>query len=224
MNPQHDQTCNTALDVGIDLQNQKRTLTPEYDQALTEAENQFKALSKTVSLFVGEHVAPDMIGFQCVIDDAEKMVKSARQLYLLTQKDKLPDPLKSAQSPTAPKANHSFKINPPRRMSMDDIIKQQNQERGLTPLPLEPELLLKRVKDGGFSGQFLADAFSSAYRTDTPFPHSLGGLIKLDAEGFRLFHQILHIRHISGWNDDELYRIEQIITAIMHDQQAEECN
>jgi hypothetical protein len=108
----------------------------------------------------------------------------------------------------------SFQITPPRRVSLDDIIKQQNQERGLEPLPLEPELLLKRVADGGHSGQFLADAFTSAYRRE-PFNHSLGDLIKLDAEGFRLFHQILHIRSISGWSDDPLYQIEQQIKAIL---------
>jgi len=84
----------------------------------------------------------------------------------------------------------------------------------LAPLPLEQDLLLKRVADGGHSGQFLADAFISAYRTGEPFSHSLGELIKLDAEGFRLFHQIIHIRHISGWNDDTLYQIEQQIKAI----------
>jgi hypothetical protein len=109
----------------------------------------------------------------------------------------------------------SFEIKPPRRMSIDDLINQQNQERGLEPLALEPELLLKRVADGGHSGQFLADAFISAYRTDTPFLHSLGELIKLDTEGFRLFHQILHIRHISGWKDDSLYQIEQQIKTIL---------
>lgn len=108
----------------------------------------------------------------------------------------------------------NFQMNPPRRVSLADLIEQQNQERGLKPLPLEPELLLKRVADGGHSGQFLADAFLSAYRTDLPFPHSLGELIKLDTEGFRLFHEILHIRHISGWSDDTLYDIEQRIKAI----------
>ncbi|POZ51678.1 hypothetical protein [Methylovulum psychrotolerans] len=87
-------------------------------------------------------------------------------------------------------------------------------QRGLEPLPLEPELLLKRIAQGGHSGQFLADAFLSAYRTDTPFLHSLSELGKLDAEGFRLFHQILHIRHVSGWSDDGLYQIGQQIKAI----------
>jgi len=116
---------------------------------------------------------------------------------------------------TTPESTTGFNFNPSRRMSMDDIIQQQDQERGLTPLPLESDLLLKRVADGGYSGQFLADAFISAYRTDTQFPHSLGGLIKLDAEGFRLFHQILHIRLIPGWNDDRLYQIEQQVNAIV---------
>ncbi len=111
----------------------------------------------------------------------------------------------------------NFQMNPPRRLSLAELIDKQNQERGLKPLPLEPELLLKRVADGGYSGQFLADAFISAYRTDQPFPHSLGGLIKLDTEGFRLFHEILHIRHISGWSDDALYQIEQQIKAILKD-------
>jgi hypothetical protein len=54
----------------------------------------------------------------------------------------------------------------------------------------------------------------SAYRTQKPFIHSLGELIKLDTEAFRLFHEILHIRHIRGWNDDNLYQIEQQIIAI----------
>ncbi|MDD5461850.1 MAG: hypothetical protein PHG00_09485 [Methylococcales bacterium] len=109
----------------------------------------------------------------------------------------------------------SFQINQPRRRSLTEIIEQQNQDRGLEPLKLEPELLLKRVADGGHSGQFLADAFLSAYRTGKPFPHSLGELIKLDAEGFRLFHEILHIRFIPGWSDDVLYEIEQQVIHLL---------
>ena len=111
----------------------------------------------------------------------------------------------------------NFQINTPRRISLEDLIRQQNQERGLEPLPLESELLLKRISEGGHSGQFLADAFLSAYRTDKPLQHSLGELIKLDTEGFRLFHQVLHIRHISGWSDDKLYQIEQQIKAILNE-------
>jgi len=48
------------------------------------------------------------------------------------------------------------------------------------------------VKDGGHSGEFLAEAFISSYRK-TPFDHGLGEIIKLDTEAIRLFHQILHI-------------------------------
>lgn len=121
----------------------------------------------------------------------------------------------STDDPATPQATSGFKINPPRSLSIDDILKRQNQERGLEPMPLEPELLLKRIADGGHSGQFLADAFISAYRTTQPFPHSLGKLITLDTEAFRLFHEILHIRHIRGWHDEDLYQIEQQIQAIL---------
>lgn len=107
----------------------------------------------------------------------------------------------------------SFRIAQPRKRSLKDILNEQAQERGIEPLPLEPELLLDRIAQGGFSGQFLADAFISAYR-GAAFPHSLGGLARLDAEGFRIFHEILHMRHVSGWSDDSLYQIEQQIKAI----------
>jgi len=82
-------------------------------------------------------------------------------------------------------------------------------------LPLESELLLKRIKSGGNSGQFLADAFISVYR-NKPFAHSLGELRKLDEEGFKIFHQILHIRHVKNWNDENLYQIEQKIKKIIN--------
>jgi hypothetical protein len=85
----------------------------------------------------------------------------------------------------------------------------------IEPLTLDADLLLARITQGGHSGQFLADAFISAYRTNQPFQHSLGELARLDAEGFRIFHEILHIRHIPGWSDEALYEIEQQIKSIM---------
>jgi hypothetical protein len=100
-------------------------------------------------------------------------------------------------------------------ISLDDLMARQDQERGIKPLPLEPELLLDRIARGGHSGQFLADAFLSTYRTDKPFLHSLGELTRLDAEGFRLFHEILHMRHVPGWSDDALYHIELKIKDIV---------
>ena len=124
---------------------------------------------------------------------------------------------KSAQNLEQAPAQAPTQTQAPKSRPLADIIKEQNQQRGLEPLVLESDLLLKRITDGGHSGQFLADAFISAYRTKTPFQHSLGELIKLDAEGFRLFHQVLHIRHVQGWNDDRLYQIEQQINAIVGD-------
>lgn len=109
---------------------------------------------------------------------------------------------------------NGYNLKQRQQITLNDMLARQQRERGLEPMPLEPDLLLKRIKDGGHSGQYLADAFISAYRTRVPFPHSLGELIKLDAEAFRLFHEILHIRHVRDWNDDDLYRMEQRINAI----------
>ncbi len=109
----------------------------------------------------------------------------------------------------------NLQIDSPKKINLDDILARQENERGFQLLPLESELLLKRVKDGGYSGQFLADAFISYYRNDHPFPHSLGKIMRLDPEGFRLFHQILHIRLIPGWNDQVLYEIERDIKAVL---------
>lgn len=108
----------------------------------------------------------------------------------------------------------AFDLSPPPKITLSEIITKQNQERGLQPLAIEPDLLLERVKQGGRSGQFLANAFISAYR-GSPFPHSLKELIKLDHQGFRLFHGILHMRHVPGWDDDALYEIEQKIISIL---------
>jgi|GEM_PF-3036295 len=90
---------------------------------------------------------------------------------------------------------------------LERMIERQTKERGLTPMPLEPEILLKRVRDGGWSGEYLGEALLSAYWTDRPFNFSLGKIHRLDAEGFRLFHQILHIRLIPGWSDDALWAL-----------------
>jgi hypothetical protein len=95
-----------------------------------------------------------------------------------------------------------------------EIIKEQEQQRGFTPLALETDLLLKRIKDGGHSGYFLAKAFLSMYRSTEIFNCSLCNFNKLDAEGMRLFHQILHVRLIKGWRDDDLYELEQKIKAL----------
>ncbi|OAI12604.1 hypothetical protein A1359_13790 [Methylomonas lenta] len=105
--------------------------------------------------------------------------------------------------------------NRPKTMTFGGYMKRQADEMGLQPIPLEADLLIQRIRAGGHSGQFLADAFLSAYRKNHPFKHALFELINLDAEGFRLFHQILHIRHVPGWDDDELYRVEQAIVSIV---------
>ncbi|QPK65163.1 hypothetical protein IVG45_09620 [Methylomonas sp. LL1] len=103
----------------------------------------------------------------------------------------------------------------PKTWTLAGYMKRQAEELGLQPMPLEADLLIKRVSQPGESGRFLADALLSAYRKNVPFRHSLFELINLDAEAFRLFHQVLHIRHVPGWDDNALYAIEQQIKAIL---------
>ncbi len=96
---------------------------------------------------------------------------------------------------------------------LTDLIDTHEREMGLKPMALETQLLLERVEAGGHSGEFLADAFISAYR-GTAFNRGLNELNSLDAEGFRLFHQILHMKRIKGWSDHALFQIEQQIRLI----------
>ena len=76
----------------------------------------------------------------------------------------------------------------------------------LIPQKFNDELLIKRVKQGGDSGEYLAQAFISAYCM-TEFKGSLGRIIYLDIEGLALFIDILHIRKIKGWSDSEYHAI-----------------
>lgn len=105
--------------------------------------------------------------------------------------------------------------NRPKAMTFGGFFKRQAEEFGLKPMPLEVDLLISRIRQGGHSGDFLANAFLSAYRKNHPFNHALFELINLDAEAFRLFHQILHIRHVPGWDDNALFAIEKQIQAIL---------
>ena len=112
-------------------------------------------------------------------------------------------------------ANDSVVTDAPKKISLDEMLARQDLDRGFTPLPLETDLLLKRVNDGGYSGEYLASAFISSYRTDEPFNLPLGKILKLDAEAQRLFFEILCVRMIPGWSDQELYEIEQQIKTIV---------
>jgi len=98
---------------------------------------------------------------------------------------------------------------------LQDLLDQQELDRGLTPLPLEKDALLRRVRALDWSGRFLGQAFLSTYYVGKQFDLSLGEIINLDAEGFRLFHTVLHMRHTPGWQDDALNDIAQEIKHIL---------
>jgi len=103
-----------------------------------------------------------------------------------------------------------------RKLSLSEVLAMQAAERGIVPMPLDADLLIRRIEQGGHSGKFLADAFLCSYRP-LWFKHSLYEINKLDAEAFRLFHQCLHIRHTPNWSDAALYEIEQRIRAAMQE-------
>lgn len=102
-----------------------------------------------------------------------------------------------------------------RYIPIQEILAQQEQERGLKPLVLEKAALLRRVRAGDWSGRYLGQAFLSAYQIGQSFEQGLGDLINLDAEGFRLFHEILHIRHVRGWRDDVYFDLAKEIKALL---------
>lgn len=91
-------------------------------------------------------------------------------------------------------------------LSLDQLIAKKTQDMGFPIMPLESELLLSRVEKGDWSGNFLAKAFLSAFDV-IPFELSLGTSVKLVAQGLRLFHQIIHIRQVENWSEEEYNEI-----------------
>lgn len=100
-------------------------------------------------------------------------------------------------------------------VSIDDILYEQSKERGFEPMALEMALFVKRVEQGGYSGLFLGKAFLSSYYRDEVFDEPLSGFMKLDAEGQRLFHEVMHIKLITGWSDAEYFDLAEKIQSIL---------
>ncbi len=103
-----------------------------------------------------------------------------------------------------------------------DLAKLRQLLRLPLAMPLDRDLLLKRIKAGGFTSRYLGDAFMSAYQR-TPFGHSLGVITEFDNESYRLFFQVLMIRSVLKWNDADLSDLDSDIRIIMANlsQQAE---
>ncbi len=40
-------------------------------------------------------------------------------------------------------------------LRLEELIARETEERGIMPIALEPETLLRRVRDGGWSGEYL---------------------------------------------------------------------
>lgn len=80
-----------------------KTTNAEYTHALTEAQTRLAALTTSFALFIDEDYEPDILGYQCVIDDADRLAGTVRQLYHLAKNAKAaqqPGPSQSAQNQT----------------------------------------------------------------------------------------------------------------------------
>lgn len=78
-----------------------KTSNTEYTHALTEAQTRLKALTTSFALFIDEDYEPDILGYQCVIDDADRLAGTVRHLYHLAKNAKAaqqPEPTQAAQS------------------------------------------------------------------------------------------------------------------------------
>jgi hypothetical protein len=74
-------------------------LNAEYRHNITEAQTRLEALTTAFAMFIGEHIEPDILGLQCVIDDTDRLAGTVRQLYQLTKNGKAaqqPEPTQSA--------------------------------------------------------------------------------------------------------------------------------
>lgn len=191
----------------------------EQHDLITAIRAKFASLARVYDMVCHEAERNKLSGaaLVCLGCDAEELAQLTLQL-----RQKLREAL-TAEAPAAkPKRPATMYFGQdaggaedrPKATTFGGFFKRQAEELGLQPMPLEADLLISRVSQPGESGRFLADAFLSAYRKGVPFKHALFELVNLDAEGFRLFHQILHIRHVPGWDDDALYVIEQKIIEI----------
>lgn len=67
---------------------------------------------------------------------------------------------------------------------------------------------------GGSGSEFIAAAFVSWYRPGDSRKRSKVNLYnysRLDAQRRRLFFHMLQLRDMPGWDDEELFRVEQVI-------------
>lgn len=101
-----------------------KTTIAEYTHTLTEAQTRLEALTTTFAMFIDEHKDPDILGLQCVIDDADRLAGTVRQLYQLTKNGKAaqqPEPTRPAENKTD-QANDPRSFDPAAEQLHTDII------------------------------------------------------------------------------------------------------
>ena len=154
------QSLTKALDNAFQATRQMYELLKSYRLSLSET----KQLDDTFQAFQSAHIRltvlknpPSAKVLTAMVEVAQNLLEAARNLQLSKTESDLSQAFKTIRTP------------------YDNLVDKWNHERGLKPLELEHQLLLKRISEGGHSGEFLSDAFFSAYhRFDVPFDHCLG--------------------------------------------------
>lgn len=82
------------------------------------------------------------------------------------------------------------------------------------------EQIRQRLVEGGGSATWLAQAVISYYRANTPGPNLMEFTTRLDPEAQSLFIQLLQIRSMPGWSDDDLAGLAKDCERFINDKKA----
>lgn len=80
--------------------------------------------------------------------------------------------------------------------------------------------LKEAVSKRGSAGLWLGEAYVSWYRGGDALRIDLKGFESLDSDNRLLFTEMLTLRKREGWNDGDLFRLEQEVRQILATQQA----
>ena len=101
------------------------------------------------------------------------------------------------------------------KISMEEMVIQQNKIRGFDVTAFDKAALLERIKWKDWSAYFLGNTFVSMYRSGISAKLDLTGVCNLDAEGKNFLFKIIFARDVKGWSDQFLYEVEQEIMEIL---------
>lgn len=100
-------------------------------------------------------------------------------------------------------------------ITIEEIIKRQNKERGFDVTQIDKEAFLKRIAAKDWSAYFLGKTFCSMYRTGISANLDFTNVCRLDSQGTNFLFKTIFARDVQGWNCEYLYSIEQEVKRIL---------